>query len=76
MTAESSSSLLTMHELLAEARRRLGEDSPGYQWTHARVVSAELPATKIGPVWKLPPSSVDILENLWRTRHRRATRAA
>ena len=83
MPADASSSL-TLHEVLvearcqleAEARCQLDGDGPSYQWGHARIMSGELPATKVGPVWKLPPSAVGILKRLWRTRRRRSSCAA
>jgi hypothetical protein len=83
MPADSSSPL-TLHEVLAETRRQLEAeacrqldgDRPSYQWGHARIMSGELPATKVGPVWKLPPSAVGILKRLWRTRRRRPSCAA
>jgi hypothetical protein len=74
MTADErdpSPSFLTLHEVLVETRRRLGGDAPSYQWGHARIMSGELQATKVGPVWRLPPSMVDVLMHLWRTRRRR-----
>jgi len=75
MPADASSSL-TLHEVLVEARCQLDGDGPSYQWGHARIMSGELPATKVGPVWKLPPSAVGILKRLWRTRRRRSSCAA
>jgi hypothetical protein len=42
MTADErdlSPSSLTLHEVLAEARRQLDGDGPSYQWGHARIMS-------------------------------------
>jgi hypothetical protein len=75
MPADSNPSL-TLHEVLVEARCQLDGDGPSYQWGHARIMSGELPATKVGPVWKLPPSAVGILKRLWRARRRRSSCAA
>jgi hypothetical protein len=75
MPADPSSSL-TLHEVLAESRRQLDGDGPHYQWAHCRVMSGELPAEKVGAVWKLPPEAPDILTKLWRARRRRSPYAA
>jgi hypothetical protein len=66
----------TLHETVAEVRRRLGGEGPSYQWVYARVLSGELPAEKIGQSWRLPAEAADILTNLWRTRRRRSSCAA
>jgi hypothetical protein len=66
----------TLHETLTETRRQLDGEGPSYQWAHARIMSGELPATKVGPVWRLPPSAVEVLKHLWRTRRRRSSCAA
>jgi hypothetical protein len=73
---DPSPSSLTLHEVLIEARRRLGDDAPSYQWAYARVLSGELPAEKIGQSWQLPPLAVDVLLRLWRARRRRPSCAA
>jgi hypothetical protein len=73
---DPSPAFLTLHEVLVEARRQLNGDGPSYQWGHARIMSGELPATKVGPVWQLPPSAVEVLKRLWRTRRRRSSCAA
>jgi hypothetical protein len=74
--ADEHPSSLTLHEVLVEARRRLGGDAPSYQWAYARVLSGELPAEKPGQNWRLPPLAVDVLMRLWRARRRRSPCAA
>jgi hypothetical protein len=45
-------------------------------WAYVRIISGELPAEKVGYTWRLPPEAVEILQELWRARRRRASRAA
>jgi hypothetical protein len=73
---DPSPSSLTLHEVLVETRRRLGGDGPHYQWAHCRIASGQLPATKVGAMWRLPPSAIDVLMHLWRARRRRSSCAA
>jgi hypothetical protein len=62
--APVAASYLTPNQALVGTRRRCGT-APHPQWLYARLTSGEVPATKLGREWRLPPQAVDMIVELW-----------
>jgi hypothetical protein len=64
LIATVDASYLTPHQAHVVTRRRIGT-APHPQWLYARLTSGEVPATKLGREWRLPPQAVDVIVELW-----------